>query len=143
MMVHYVEKKLLSQAYNQTIRITPDILSEVAASGIQAGTVTVVTRHTTTGISANEDLECLIADIEAFLGHLVPEDRPYIHARLLRSYGATAGNPTGHLKSLLAGSSVVFPVQNGHVMLGGAQDVFFMEFDGPQQRTYSITVMGE
>ena len=67
-------------------------------------------KHTTTGVTVNEALECLESDIENFLGRLIPEDYPYSHARMLRDYGSTAGNPTGHLKAMLTGNHCHFPV---------------------------------
>ncbi|MBP7032108.1 MAG: YjbQ family protein, partial [Anaerolineaceae bacterium] len=67
----------------------------------------------------------------------------YAHARILRDYGSTAGNPTGHLKSMLTGNHCLFPVVDGKVVKGDAQEIYFMEFDGPSQRSYTITVQGE
>ena len=41
------------------------------------------------------------------------------------------------------GSHVHFLVHEGKVDRGGAQDVYFCEFDGPSSRTIMIQVMGE
>ncbi|HAO69848.1 MAG TPA: secondary thiamine-phosphate synthase enzyme, partial [Ruminococcaceae bacterium] len=49
----------------------------------------------------------------------------------------------GHLKSMLCGNHAVFPIVDGHVVCGNAQDVYFGEFDGIQRRKVYITVMGE
>ncbi|MDD3430107.1 MAG: YjbQ family protein, partial [Oscillospiraceae bacterium] len=38
--------------------ITPQVEQIVAQSGVQNGMVTVITKHTTTGITVNEALEC-------------------------------------------------------------------------------------
>ncbi len=142
-MVHFCEVSILTEQYQQVIPITEKIKEAVADAKIRQGTATVVSKHTTTGITVNENLECMLQDMEDLFNSWIPEEAPYHHARLLRSYGATAGNPTGHLKSMLSGYHAVFPVQKGEIVLGGAQDIFFLEFDGPSQRTYTITVMGE
>ena len=71
--------------------------------------------------------------MEIALGLFAPEDRPYSHARMLRDYGSTAGNPTGHLKAMLTGNHCHFLLQDGALVRGGAQDVYFCEFDGPAQ----------
>ncbi|MFC7394069.1 secondary thiamine-phosphate synthase enzyme YjbQ [Scopulibacillus cellulosilyticus] len=142
-MVSHQRFTILTDQYLQQIRITEEVRKAVISSGVVNGTVAVITMHTTTGITVNEDLECLESDIESALERLVPEDIPYSHARMLHSYGSTAGNPTGHIKSMLVGNHCLFPVMDGKVVLGGAQDIFFCEFDGPSQRTYHITVMGE
>lgn len=134
---------VLTEKYNEYRVITSRVGDIIADSGIKNGVVTVITRHTTTGITVNEALECLESDIEVFLGKLVPEDYPYSHARMLRDYGSTAGNPTGHLKSLLVGNHCHFPVVDGRMQAGGAQDIYFCEFDGPAHRAIQVIVEGE
>lgn len=84
---------ILTKVYNELDIITPQVEEAVAESGIQDGMVTVITKHTTTGITVNEALECLESDISIALATFAPEDRPYSHARMLRDYGSTAGNP--------------------------------------------------
>ena len=98
---------LLTKTYNEMDVITPQVEQIVKESGIQNGMVTVLTKHTTTGITVNEALECLESDIALFLQRQAPEDAPYSHARMLRDYGSTAGNPTGHLKAYLTGIIVI------------------------------------
>lgn len=142
-MVFQKELVLLTETYNQWILITEQIADAVQESGIQNGMVTVISRHTTTGIMVNEALECLESDMSEFLGRLATEDWPYAHARMLRDYGSTAGNPTGHLKSLVTGNHCHLLVNNGALERGGAQEVYFCEFDGPAKRTILIQVMGE
>ncbi|MFT4007099.1 MAG: secondary thiamine-phosphate synthase enzyme YjbQ [Lacrimispora sp.] len=142
-MVVQNELVLLTEQYNQWILITGEIEEAVRKSGIKNGMVTVLSRHTTTGITVNEALECLESDMAEFLEGLAPEDRPYAHARMLRDYGSTAGNPTGHLKSLLTGNHCHLLLQDGVIDKGGAQEVYFCEFDGPAKRTVVIQVMGE
>lgn len=140
----YVEPiSLLTKKYNEYTVITSQIREIVPRSGIKNGMVTVITKHTTTGVTVNEALECLESDIEVFLGRLVPENAPYSHARMLKDYGSTAGNPTGHLKSLLVGNHCHFPIVDGEIVMGGAQDVYFCEFDGPAHRTVNVIVQGE
>ena len=130
-MVKTTSFTLLTDRYNQFVVITDRVEQAVAASGIQNGMVTVISKHTTTGIAVNESLECLESDIAGFLARLVPEDYPYAHARMLKDYGSTAGNPTGHLKAHLTGNHCHFVVADGKLVKGGAQDVYFCEFDGP------------
>lgn len=135
--------RILTKKYNQMDVITPQVESIVAESGVKNGMVTVMTKHTTTGVTVNEALECLESDIEIALSLFAPEDRPYSHARMLRDYGSTAGNPTGHLKALLVGNHCHFPIVDGEIVRGGAQDVYFCEFDGPASRNILVMVEGE
>lgn len=142
-MVYFEEFTLRTRQYQQLICITGQVSQTVEHSGIRNGLVTVQSKHTTTGVMVNESLECLESDIDVFLFRLVPEDGAYSHARMLRDYGSTAGNPTGHLKSLLTGNHCHFPLRDGELVRGGAQDIYFCEFDGPSVRTVTVTVMGD
>lgn len=129
--------------YNDFVNITKEVESMVEESGVQNGVVFVITAHTTTGITVNESLECLQSDMKEMLWRLIPEDMPYSHSRMLHSYGTTAGNPTGHLRAMLTGGQATFPVQDGKILRGGAQEIFLCEYDGAQSRKIYIQVMGE
>jgi thiamine phosphate synthase YjbQ (UPF0047 family) len=54
-----------------------------------------------------------------------------------------AGNPTGHLKSMVSGNHCVMVVSDGRLISGNAQEIYLAEFDGPQERSVSVVVMGE
>jgi len=135
--------RIRTKKYNEMDVITPQVEQIIAESGVKNGMVTVMTKHTTTGVTVNEALECLESDIEIALSLFAPEDRPYSHARMLRDYGSTAGNPTGHLKALLVGNHCHFPIVDGEIVRGGAQEVYFCEFDGPASRNILVMVEGE
>ena len=135
--------RILTKQYVELDVITPQVEQIVAESGVKHGLVTVMTKHTTTGVTVNEALECLESDIEVALSLFAPEDRPYSHARMLRDYGSTAGNPTGHLKALLTGNHCHFLIQDGEIIRGGAQEVYFCEFDGPASRNILVMVEGQ
>ncbi len=135
----YIETK----EYNTLIRLTDDVKKVVQESGIKDGVVFIISAHTTTGITVNEGLECLEDDLQNMLCSIAPEDGSYYHGRFLREYGSMASNPTGHLKSHLTGNHVVFPLVEGRLHLGPAQDIYLCEFDGPQEREIMITIMGE
>ena len=134
---------ILTKTYNEMDLLTRQVEQIVAESGVKNGMVTVLTKHTTTGVTVNESLECLESDIEVFLSWMAPEDFPYSHARMLKDYGSTAGNPTGHLKAYITGNHCHFPIIDGEMVRGGAQDIYFCEFDGPAKRTVLVIVEGE
>lgn len=135
--------RILTRQYVELDVITPQVEAIVAESGVKNGMVTVMTKHTTTGVTVNEALECLESDIQVALSLFAPEDRPYSHARMLRDYGSTAGNPTGHLKALLTGNHCHFPIVDGEIIRGGAQEVYFCEYDGPASRNILVMVEGQ
>ena len=112
-------------------------------SGVRNGVVFIISAHTTTSIMINESLPCVEKDIEIMLDRLVPADGDYVHTRMLHSYGTCSGNAPGHLKSMLCGNHMVLPVQDGKLVSGAAQDIYFVEFDGLKVRRCFIQVMGE
>ena len=142
-MIKVIPLEIMTDKYNQYFIITEDVKKIVASSKIKNGMVTVETKHTTTGIIINEALECLESDIDVFLANLIPEDAPYSHCHMLRDYGSTGGNPTGHLKSMLIGNHCHIPLIDGKLVAGSAQDIWFCEFDGPSLRTINIIIQGE
>ena len=142
-MIKVIPLNIMTNQYNQYFLITEDVKKAVADSGISNGMVTVQTMHTTTAVSVNEGLECLESDIDVFLRNLIPEDAPYSHNHMLKDYGSTGGNPTGHLKSMLLGNHCHFAIIDGKMIAGSAQDIWFCEFDGPSQRTINIIIEGE
>ena len=142
-MVEFTKVKKCSSKEFELIKITDDVRRFAAQSKIKNGVVYVILSHTTAGIMVNESLPCLEKDIEATLEDLVPLHRDYAHSHFLPSYGAIGGNAPGHLKSMICGNHAVFPIVDGHVVCGNAQDVYFGEFDGIQRRKVYITVMGE
>lgn len=48
----------------------------------------------------------------------------YAHSRMLHSYGTTAGNPAGHLRAMLTGNHVVFPVSERKIVRGCPGNLF-------------------
>jgi secondary thiamine-phosphate synthase enzyme len=134
---------LLTKEHFDLLKITEKVKDLVKQSHIQSGLVVVMTTHTTTGIMVNEGLPCLESDIKTTLRNLVPDDYPYVHAHWLPTYGRTSANATGHLRSMLVGNSCAFPIENGKMVLGDAQDIYLAEFDGPQKRKIYIEVLGE
>lgn len=142
-MVKHKQIVLYSDVYNGFFKITDEVKNAVTECNIKDGVVFVISAHTTSGIIVNESLECVESDMNDLLCKLVPEDGNYAHAHFLYSYGAMAGNPTGHLKSLICGNHCIFPLMNGELLCGAAQEIYFAEFDGPRPRTITITVIGD
>lgn len=134
---------LQTRRTQELIKITEEIEQAIADSGVQNGLVTIASTHTTAGITVNEGVECVQADITAFLERLAPKDGPYRHARYLDEWGGSAANAETHLRTLLTGISVSLPVENGKMVKGGLQAVYFVELDGPAARTVVVQVMGE
>jgi secondary thiamine-phosphate synthase enzyme len=51
------------------------------------------------------------------------------------------GNAAAHIKSILTGNSINIIIENGRLLLGTWQGVFFAEFDGPRNRKVYIKIL--
>ena len=88
--------------------------------------------HTTAGITINEGADPAVCqDVMTTLNELVPPNAGYRHME---------GNSDSHIKASLMGSSVSVMVENGRLVLGTWQKIFFCEFDGPRSRRVYLKV---
>jgi secondary thiamine-phosphate synthase enzyme len=127
----------------ELINITDRVLEEVEAAGVQSGTAFILSLHTTTGLTVNEGLPDLEQDIVDCLHKLVPENCSYRHARFLHEDGQMAINAPSHLRGALLGFEVFFPIENGRLIRGARQTIYFVELDGPQERTWVLQILGQ
>jgi secondary thiamine-phosphate synthase enzyme len=125
------------------INITDRVLEEVDTAGVQSGTAFILSLHTTTGLTVNEGLDDLEQDIADCLQRLVPENLSYRHARFLHEDGQMAINAPSHLRGALLGFEVFFPIEKGRLIRGARQTIYFVELDGPQERTWVLQILGE
>ena len=116
----------------QFLDITDQVEGAVKESGIHEGVCTVFVPHTTAGITINENADPDVTrDIMDTLERLVPRGGSYRH---------TEGNADSHVKASLMGSSVDAFVENGRLVLGAWQAIYFCEFDGPRTRQVLVRV---
>ena len=127
----------------ELINITPHVVDLVQNSGVQNGTVFVLSLHTTTAITVNEGLLDLEADITSMIQDLVPEEKTYRHSRFLLSDGQMGVNAPSHLRGALLGFQVFFPIEDGQMVTGSRQTIYYVELDGPQHRIYVVHILGE
>lgn len=154
------------------VNITPQIREAIARSGIQNGTCTVISPHTTCSVffeefvhDFNEDGdEFLQADLNAVLAKIIPDQTsadvytypgeehyaavaswPDAEAYLPGGDRTALWNGDAHLKATILGSSQVFDVDNGKLGVGTTGYIYFVDFDRtrPRTRKCKIIIMGE
>ncbi len=121
-------------AQTELIDITDRVRAIVKESGIKDGICVISTRHTTSSIIINENERGLRADILDILESLVPENKNYAHNRI-------DNNAHSHLRGVLLGMSEVLPIEDGHLVLGTWQSIFFVELDGPRNRSVIVKII--
>lgn len=143
MIIKLQRLKILSRKSEEAINITSRVEEVVTASGVKNGLVNVLTAHTSSGLLVTEGIPCLEEDILTHFARLFPEDENYHHHRYLDYDGRLGFNADAHLKSVLGGIQCMFPVENGQVVKGSRQTIYFVEYDGPLERTCFVQVIGE
>ncbi len=149
MIVKLHRLEVISKREFQMIDITPQVEEFIAASGMKNGMVFVSTTHTTSSLVVTEGVECLERDVPEHLERLSPKHPPegckwgWYHNRLLDFDGRLGFNAGDHIKSILGGIQCFFPIEEGKMIRGGRQRIYFVEYDGPLARTILMQVMGE
>jgi len=105
----------------------------VKKSGTKNGSCVIFVPHTTAAVTLNESADPSVrTDILAALNKIVPKDLSYRHLE---------GNSPAHIQSTLVGVSAMLPVDDGRLILGTWQGIFFCEFDGPRTRKVHISLL--
>ena len=111
--------------------ITENVRKALESSGIKNGMCHVFIPHTTAGVTINENADPDVkSDITNTLEQLVPWTNRYRHFE---------GNSAAHIKASLMGFTVSVPVEDGRLVLGTWQCIYFCEFDGPRTRKVVVT----
>jgi secondary thiamine-phosphate synthase enzyme len=116
------------------VDITDEVTEAVRESGVSDGILFVYCPHTTAGITINENADPSVPhDITMKTGKLIDRRDP--------DYRHGEGNSDGHIKSSLVGASEMVIIENGELVLGTWQGVFFAEFDGPRSRNVFLKII--
>lgn len=142
-MIQLKEMQIVSKECVQCIDITSDVEKLVENSGVQNGAVYIMTKHTTNGLFVNEPLPCVEQDILNHLEYLAPECGDYVHNRYLSFDGCVGFNANAHIKGVLLGYFLYFPINNREIVKGSRQAMYLVELDGPKTRSVVVQIIGE
>ena len=121
-------------ARTQMIDITAQVRDIVRQSGTNNGLVHVFSMHTTGAVTINENADPAVPeDILSCINKVIPFDDNFKHME---------GNSAAHIKVSLFGPSETVALENGKLVLGTWQSLFFCEFDGPRTRKINVTIIG-
>lgn len=128
-------KHSLTISKSQTmVDITEMIKADIKESGVKDGIIVVYCPHTTAGITINENADPdVVRDLIYGFEKVYPtNDNNYRHYE---------GNSHAHMKSSTMGASQTLIIDNGKLILGTWQDIYFCEFDGPRNRTFYVKIL--
>src|SRR5262249_5797533 len=116
---------------DEFVDITDRVQAVLSDDGIGDGLCVVYCPHTTAAICINENADPDVPhDLLSWLKRAIPQRQA--------EFRHGEGNSDSHLKSILVGASATLIVQNGQLVLGRWQGVFFCEFDGPRTRQVHV-----
>ena len=116
--------------------VTEALHAAVAQSGMRSGALVAAIPHTTAGLAVLSFPDPLgLEDVADELARLVPTRIDFKHQH------DTPQDAAGHIKSALVGVSLSLIVEDGELVLGHSQAVYFMEFDGPRDRQLHLQLL--
>ena len=117
----------------ELIDITAQVRTALQSRDFREGFCFLFVPHTTAAVTINESADPSVkSDILRVLNQVIPWKAEYHHLE---------GNSPAHIKSTLVGASETIAVENGQLVLGTWQGIFFCEFDGPRTRKLHVKVM--
>jgi secondary thiamine-phosphate synthase enzyme len=117
----------------EMVDITASVQASINDKKVKSGLCIIFTPHTTAAITINENADPDVPrDIIAALETAIPQNAHYRHSE---------GNSPAHVKSSLVGASETVLIENGKLVLGTWQSLFFCEFDGPRSRKVIVKVI--
>ncbi|GGD87384.1 secondary thiamine-phosphate synthase enzyme YjbQ [Paenibacillus nasutitermitis] len=131
-----INRSLRTSRHDEMIDITREITAIVSKEGVQSGLAVIYCPHTTAGITIQENADPDVKhDVLMRLDEVYPWEHPkYRHAE---------GNTASHLKAITTGTSQTVIIDQGRLLLGRWQGIYFCEFDGPRSREYYIKLIKE
>ena len=128
------EISLKTTGRTQFVDITRQVEGIVLQSGVKKGICVVYVPHTTAAVTINENADPTVKkDIKTMLDKLIPWKEPF--------YEHAEGNSAAHIKSSLIVCSETVIIQDGRLLLGTWQGIFFCEFDGPRTRKVYVKII--
>ena len=123
----------LSASCEGFYEITAQVREAVAKSGVISGIAVIYCPHTTAGITINENADSdVVKDLLCGLDKAFPNLAEYRHAE---------GNSSAHLKASAIGSSATVLIEDGKLLLGVWQGIYFCEFDPPRHRKFYVKIL--
>ena len=120
-------------SHTQMLDITRQIQDAVTESGIKSGVCTVFIPHTTAAVTINENADPdVVRDFTTEINKIVPWEDGYHHME---------GNSAAHLKSSMIGFSEQVIIEDGRLVLGVWQGIYFCEYDGLRNRKVIVKIM--
>jgi len=130
----HIRQSVETHDRSEVIDVTDRIRRIVEEKGLREGLVILYVPHTTAAVTVNENYDPDVKhDVLAKLSAMIPKSETY--------YQHDEGNSDSHLKTALVGNSAMLIVEEGKLLLGQWQGIYFCEFDGPRSRELIVKLV--
>lgn len=113
--------------------ITSYVRQTLNESGVESGIAVIFCPHTTAAITINENADPDVQTDLLFALDKTYPDRP--------QFKHMEGNSAAHLRSSCVGASETVIIEDGTLLLGTWQGIYFAEFDGPRTRNFYVKIV--
>ncbi len=138
-MTHHQQLLSIHTVGKSLQKVTSQVQSVVAASGVNIGLCHLFLRHTSASLTIQENADPdVLTDLANFFAKLVPEGNHYIHS--------TEGSDDmpAHIRTVLTKTSEQIPIANSRLVLGTWQGIYLWEHRQlAQVRELVVHVMGD
>ena len=119
---------------SEIVDVTDAVRKLVRQNNIRDGMAICYVPHTTAAVTINENYDPDVKqDMLRKLEALIPKTETY--------YQHDEGNSDSHVKTSLVGNSTLVLIENGDLVLGRWQGIYFCEFDGPREREMYVKLV--
>ena len=119
---------------SEIVDVTDAVRRLVKQNNLRDGMAICYVPHTTAAVTINENYDPDVKhDMLRKLDALIPKTETY--------YQHDEGNSDSHVKTSLVGNSALVLIENGDLVLGRWQGIYFCEFDGPREREMYVKLV--
>ena len=129
-----ITERVKTKQRSEIVDVTDCVRRLVKQNNIRDGMAICYVPHTTAAVTINENYDPDVKhDMLRKLETLIPKTETY--------YQHDEGNSDSHVKTSLVGNSTTVLIENGDLVLGRWQGVYFCEFDGPREREMYVKLI--
>ena len=129
-----VSERVKTRQRSEIVDVTDAVRQLVRKRGIRDGMAICYVPHTTAAVTINENYDPDVKhDVLRKLDELIPKRESY--------YQHDEGNSDSHVKTSLVGNSATVLIEQGDLVLGRWQGIYFCEFDGPRERQLFVKLV--
>ena len=129
-----ITERLKTRQRSDIVDVTDAVRKLVRQRNIRDGMAICYVPHTTAAVTINENYDPDVKhDVLRKLDELIPKSESY--------YKHDEGNSDSHVKTSLVGNSATVLIEQGDLVLGRWQGIYFCEFDGPRERELYVKLV--